>query len=145
MCPKHMTDTDLTWTLLYSGVINHLGLSSVCLFMSCSPYGADCTVPINKKIHNKATGTYDLYDGRVEKLPTYTHVHLKLESPKSPSIMTPAMTETPNITTHTQKLDCQLLYCTKAWSGSANSGNQLSVSHFNFTLRVLRQLIALLQ
>ena len=63
------------------------------------------TVPINRRLRNKATGIYDSYIGKVEKLPNSTHVHPKLESPKSPSIMAPDTTETRDITARTRELD----------------------------------------
>ena len=67
------------------------------------------TVPINRRLRNKATGTYDSYVERVEKLPNSTHVQPKLESLKSPSIVAPATTETFDITARMRELDSQLL------------------------------------
>ena len=56
------------------------------------------TVPKNRRLYNKATGTYDAYVRKVEKLLDSTNVHPKLESPKSQSIVAPATTETLDIT-----------------------------------------------
>ena len=43
-------------------------------------------------------------------IPKQLNAHPKFESPKSPSIVAPATTETHDITARTRELDCQLLY-----------------------------------
>ena len=79
-------------------------------------------MPINRRLHNKVTRTYGLFIGRLEKKlqktwsahaltgkltdasPNSTLIQLKLESPKSPLKVTPATTQTCDITARTAQI-----------------------------------------